>query len=73
MSWQWAGHIRWSLAGSAALSLSLAALTGPGRLSGVNLSLPLGNCAWKAFQEKTDTMDLMQKHFLILILTLTFL
>lgn len=62
---------RWSLACSAALSLSLAALTGPGWPSGVNLSLRLGSCAWKkAFQEEQDTIGLMQEHFLILILKL---
>lgn len=58
----------------AALSLShsMAALTEPSWTSRVNLSLPLGNFAWKkAFQEELDTMDLMQEHFLIPIPKLT--
>ncbi len=54
------------------LSLSIAALTEPSWTSRVNLSLPLGNFAWKkAFQEELDTMDLMQDHFPIPILKLT--
>lgn len=54
MSWQWAGHKGGAWLRSV-VSLSLSALTEPGWPSRVNLSLGLGNCAWKkAFQEEPD-------------------